>query len=93
MIKIKEGKMRDDRIISLIKKENSHIATMSILESEQIKIAIESIKDVIMERGSMIKTFFSPQWFNKRFNHKYTEKAKEFNEKLKSMITQEKLKI
>ena len=85
--------MRDEQIFALLQQERTHNTNVSFLGDRQAKFGVEALVETIAVRGSMIRAFFSPTWFQKRFEAIYQAKAKAFNEKMNASIAREKLKI
>lgn len=85
--------MRDEQIFALLQQERTHNTNVSFLGDRQAKFGVEALAEVTSERFSMVRAFFSPSWFIKRFETVYQAKAKAFNEKMNASIAREKLKI
>ena len=85
--------MRDEQIYSLLQQERNHNTNVSFLGDRQAKFGVEALVETIAERGSLIRAFFSPAWFQKRFETIYQAKAKAFNAELNASIARESLKI
>ncbi len=85
--------MRDDQVIAVIRRECAHSENVSVLGDQQLRMGVESLLDIMSERGTLIRAFFSPAHFRERFNEVYSAKAKAFNEKMEATMAREKLRI
>lgn len=88
--------MRDDQVLMVIKKELSHWESVSLLRNTQAKMRLDSVQEVLSHpfKNAFFTVFYlDNEYVQKRIDEVYTEKAKEFNEKLQANLTREKLKI
>jgi hypothetical protein len=84
--------MRDDQILTLIRKEMAHVDNLSLLRYQQNKLRMDSMMSAICEKRCLLITLFKPEYFYKRVEEIYTVKAQEFNERMKEAMDNQKIK-